>query len=261
MKGFTAFLAVCLLLMAPHIVHADVIIEPENDFYKQHESQIEYLGRRFYANGGGGNVSVKSEPGSKNEVAKLQNGEETYIQYSCFYDGDYWGYALDFGWIKMDQLLVIYDYITFEEDHPGEFYSYEGDYDEIKRAGAVVVWPWPGSDAPLWTFEYLDTENFSVSHAYRDEQGREWGFVTYLYGHQNVWVCLSDPINQNIPVFNPEPEPMLWVSDTEHIEIEKSVNPITVLVIVLVAALAIGTIILLRVFWKPEIRKEKTFNG
>lgn len=250
-KRIFALAAVCFLLAPAFLANADVIVEPSNDFYSQHQDRLVYLGRSFYADGPEGNVPVKTAPGAKNDTAELRNGEVVYIEYSCLYDGDYWGFIYTYpgGWVKMDQLLVLYDYISFEEEHLDEFYTYEGNYSELKKAGAVVLWPWPGAEAPIWTIEDLDTENFWVSYAYTDEYGREWGFVP-LY--DNRWVCLSDPLQRDIPAFNPAREPTRWLSETFHAGIEKSGGSTLVLIIVSVAVLVIATAVLIRIFWKPE---------
>jgi hypothetical protein len=256
-RKIIALITVCLLLIPSFAVYADVIIEPSNDFYERHRSQIIYLGRSFTANGADGFASVKKEPGSKNDIAALQNGEVTFLQYTCLYDGDYWGYTFQHsGWININELLVIYDYVAFEEDYFKEFYLFDGGYDEIAETRSAVVWPWPGAGAPMWTFEDLDMENFRVRHAYTDGDGREWGFVAYMYGSRNIWVCLSDPLNRDIPAFNPAPAPMRWDSDTPHIEIEAygnsaSEDSILIVIIALIAALVVGTAVLIRVLWKP----------
>jgi len=258
-KHILALIAVIFLLQLSLVAYADVLIEPENDFYNRHRGQILSLGRRFSANGAGGSAAVKKEPGAKNDIAKLQNGEATHISFSCLYDGDYWGFTFEYsGWIKMEQLLVLYDYVAFAEEHLDEFYAYSGDYAKIKQTSSAIAWSWPGADGPVWTFEDLNAEHFFASYAYKDEESREWGFISYLFGSRNIWVCLSDPLNRDIPAFNPAPEPMAWVSDTVHTEIEASgdVDSMLVILVVLVAVLVIGTAVLIKVFWKP--RKTET---
>lgn len=259
-KRFLIVLTVCFQLIPAFGAYADVIAKPDNDFFNRYGSECVYLGRTFYVNGEDGSASVKSAPGSVNGPDVIENGEILYVEYSCLYKGEYWGLASfyqkdhsgggkHYGWIKMDQLLVRYDYVSFEEAHLEALHPYNGDYDEIKKAGAAIAWPWPGADSPVWTVEDLDTANFRVSCAYTDEQGREWGFVSYLYGNQNTWICLSDPLNRNIPVFTPEPEPTQWISDTVHTDIGNVGNPIYWLIVILVAGLAAGTVILIRIFW------------
>lgn len=244
---------VCFLFLPSVVMSADVIIEPENDFYEQNKSEIIYLDRSFIANGKDGFASVKEAPGAKGETGRLQNGEKTYIQYSCLYDGDYWGYSLVLqGWIKTDQLLVLYDYVAFEEEHFDELYLYNGDYGIIKETRSAIAWAWPGADAPLWAIEDIDTEHFSVDYAYTDSEGREWGFVTNFTSSRNIWVCLSEPLNRDIPAFNPAPEPAPWVTETVHTEINASGDSMLWLIVGLVAVLVIGTAVLIRVFWKPR---------
>ena len=271
----------CFLLISVQIARADLILPPDNDFYERYKSQCIYLGRSFTVNSADGFVSVQKEPGSPEEMTTLENGEIIYVEYSCFFNGDFWGITSFLnsdknsdlwrlsGWVKMDQLLVLYDYVAFEEDHPGEFYIYDGDYEAIRETGAMIAWAWPGSGTVLWTVEDVDTENFYVLHAYMDEEGREWGFVTYFYGSRDIWVCLSDPLNRDIPAFNPDPGSGPWESETVHTEILETENwqaetapedefPLPVLIIILVALLVIGTVVLIWVFWKPNKGGSKT---
>ena len=266
LKRIIAILVVCLFLTPSLTAYADVIFEPKNDFYARNKSQIIYLGRSFISNGDGRGVSVKKEPGARGDVAILPYGEITSILYSCLYDGDFWGFTFEHsGWIKLDQMLVLYDYVAFAEDHSDEFYLYTGDYAEIKKAAAAVIWPWPGAVSSLWTFEDLDTDSFRVSSAYKDKDGREWGFVTYLYGERNIWICLSDPQSRDLPALIPEPEPAVWVSETVHVDIKQyspeKEFPILAAIIVLVAVLFISTTVLIKVLWKPNKAKPEGRNN
>ena len=262
LRCFFVIPAVCFFLMFAFAASADLIVEPENDFYKRHAGKIIYLGRSFIANGKDGSVPVRKEPGLGAYTAKLQNGEMVYVQYSCLYNNDFWGFTRKYyGWVRMDEMLVLYDYVAFEEEHLSEFYPYTGDYAEIKENRSAIAWSWPGSGAYLWTFKDLDTENFRVSHAWRDKEGREWGFVSYLYNSRNIWICLSDPLNRDIPAFNPAPKPGVWESETEHIDVKQSKNSAAALIAALVAALAAGTIVLISALWKPNKTKSGVKNN
>jgi hypothetical protein len=240
------------LLAAPLAAFADALVDPDNnDFYRTNKDQIVYLGRSFSANGEKGNVAIKKEPGSSRTLTTIQNGDCIYLEYSCLYDGNFWGFTVSLpGWVEIDQMLVLYDFVAFDEEHAGEFYAYEGSYDEIEKTKSAVVWPWPGSGAPRWTATDINLDHFTVSHAWRDPDGREWGFVQYMTGDKNIWICLDEPMNQDIPAFNPEPAPTVWESDTVHKEINSSMNSTIILIIILVAALAIGTIILIKTVWR-----------
>ena len=264
-RVFTA-LIVCVMFLVPVFsAHADIIVTPNNDFYMQYQSMIKPLDRRFVVNTGA-QVPVKSSPGAKSNIETLQAGTETYVKYSCLYDGGYWGFSFEYsGWVNLDQMLVMYDYITFAEEHTQPLYSYGGDYSEIKETRAAVVWPWPGAEEPVWTLANIDTDYFKVPFAYKDEDGREWGFVTYLYGHRNIWICLSDPLNEDLPALIPAAAPAPWHPDTVHTDISPldSENGISIFVIViLVTLLVTGTGILIRVFWKPgkPAAREKHHN-
>ena len=256
-----ALITMCIFMSSTIVAYADVINEPNNEFYKQHRNEIIYLGRNFTAKGADGFASVLIEPGSGRETGRLLNGEEVYLQYSCLYKGNYWGFAVQHsGWIKIDDLLVLYDYIAFDEEHLYDFYVYDGDYAAIRETRSAVAWPWPGADAPLWTLEDLDAERLWIRRAYMDEYGREWGFVAYSYGSWNIWICLSEPLRRDLPAFNPATPPMPWVSETVHTEIVTSgyltEASTLVIVIVLVVALVAGTVVLLRVLWKSEKTKQ-----
>jgi len=271
MKRFTVILVLCILILMPLTAYADIIYEPDNDFYKQYKTQIKDLGRSFAANGEDGSLSVKKEPGAKDDISKLDNGAVTYIRYSCLYNGEFWGFTEEYsGWVKLDQMLVLYDYITFDEEHHDEYYNYSGIYKEIIETRSAIVWPWPGADNYIKRFDNLDAGHYSASYAYMDGDGREWGFVTYIYGYRNVWLCLSEPTNDSIPAFNPAPEPVPWVSKTAYVEISRdepdSETPyneinrdapgidatILIIIIALVIVLVAVTAVLIRKSWKPN---------
>ena len=281
-------LAICLLLIPNHVAHADVLIEPNNDFYARHRNECASLNRSFYANGESGFISVKKEPGSNKEVTAVKNGETLYIMFTYNDNGRLWG-VTDFhspgqsydkrlsGWIPMDQLALVYDYISFDEDYGNEFYSYTGSYDALHGAVEIVLWTWPGSGVAVWTIEASNIPEdidayLTESKTYKDEQGREWGFIGYMYGHRNSWICLSDPSNKDIPAFHPAPLPELWPSKETDAPYDPATSPdpgrytdpdtsndlpTTLIILALVFVLVVGTAILIKVFWKPNSNKEK----
>jgi len=109
----------------------------------------------------------------------------------------------------MSQLAPLYDSILFFEDHKDKFYPYIGNYEELKTAERIILWPWPGSGSTnvrVRTAEAEEIENINISHVYKDKDGREWGLIAR--GIENgfnsdMWVCISDPGNDAIPEFNP----------------------------------------------------------
>ena len=80
-----------LLCLFPLAVYADVLIEPNNRFYDRHRGECEYLGRRYYANGESGFVSVKKEPGANSETTVLENGYILNIMFTYNHNGESWG--------------------------------------------------------------------------------------------------------------------------------------------------------------------------
>ena len=260
---------VLLQSLLPLTARADVVIEPENAFYQKNRREIIELGRSFLANSDDGGVPVKEAPGAGKDEGYIENGEVAYVRYSCLYGGEYWGYIYErSGWVRLDMMLVVYDYVTFEEEHITEFYPYAGDFKEIADAGAAAVWPWPGADAPLWTFEGLAADSLSAAHAYRDAEHREWIFVPYIYGQRNIWICVSEPLSREIPGLNPAKQPAVWVPDTAHVDLLrenggqaqenggiKAISGISAWVIVLVAGVVSGTAVLIWIVWRPDKNK------
>ena len=257
-------LMVSLLLIFPLAARADMIAEPKNDFYDRNSADCIYLNRSFYANGKGGSVSLKKEPGSKAETAVIENGEALYIMVTYNHKGEIWGVAqmytrYETGWVPMEQLLLVYDYISFEEEYKNEIYEYTGSDGTLENAKKLMVWSWPGSgsmrqvDGPLSASGYGGP--LDIPRAYKDSEGREWVFLSYWYGIRNEWVCLSDPENGEIPAFNPAPEPELW-PQADNLPAPNKGLSTPLLIVILVAVLIIGTVILVRVFWKPKKEKQ-----
>ena len=259
----TVLFMVALLLTCSIAVYADIIVEPNNSFYERHRTECVYLNRSFYANSKEGFVSITKEPGSKTVTTAVENGETIYIKFTYNFNGEQWGITeietpqknyteWPAGWIPMEQLLPIYDYISFEEDHGSEIYDYTGDSEALASAPEIVFWPWPGSGSITHTLERpVGYEGpFDYTDAYKDNEGREWVFLTYWVGNRNVWVCVDDPANRNIPAFNPPPEVVLWPSVTPP-SIGREVSAL-LLITVLVGVLVVGTVILVRICWKPK---------
>jgi len=282
-------LIVTLISALPLTAGADAIVEPVNDFHVRNKKDCISLERNFFANGSIGFVSLREEPGSAIVVNVVDNGEVLYIISTYNHKGKIWGITGNFssyeadgkpinGWIMMDQLLVVYDYISFEEDFGHEFYDFDGSPDAMLAVDEIVFWTWPGSGVNSIlgqpykerSFDdYFDRQSESgafpdqgidmselIPYAYRDEAGREWVFLSrILKYHGKTWVCLSDPSNADIPMFNPAPEPRGWQPDKTHTEPPGSL-PLPIITIVLVAALVGATALLIWVFRKKSKNKD-----
>ncbi|MCL1803698.1 MAG: hypothetical protein FWG30_08700 [Eubacteriaceae bacterium] len=252
---YLAAIAAALALMPFIAVIADVIYEPEDAFYRAHSAECVYTGRSFSANGAA--IAMKA-PNSSTKAGELKNGDEVYITYTCLYKGSYWGFTESLpAWINMADLLQVYDYISFEQDHQSEFYSYSGSYDEIEKAGSALLWPWPGADKHYSVLRDIGSEKDFIGTAYKDENSREWGFVSYLYGRHNAWICMSDPMNEALPAFLPSPAPVKWIADAGYKDIAESRSPITggniniAMIAGCVGAVVASAAVIIKKFFKP----------
>ena len=253
------FIIIYALAFSSQAVYADVISETNNDFYLKYREYIIPLDREFIADGEDGYVSAMDAPGSGKEKGTLENGEYLYVEYSCLYDGEYWGltYAFGYVWVRMDELLVLYDDIAFREEFSDEIYPYEGDLEEVYQAGAAILWAWPGSGVVFFELDMSKDDGTWVPYAYIDEHGLEWGLLNY-YG-RHAWICISDPMNRDLSVRDPMPGPAKWISDTEHVDVSTitvndiiSRNNAPVFIVILVAAVVVVTILLIRRVFKPN---------
>ena len=198
-------LAVCLLSAA---ALADVIWEPDDDFYRQHSEDCEYLGRSYYVNGPEGGAALYQNPGG-GYVRVVENGVPLYISFTYTdLGGTLWGVAEygdagDTGWVDMADLLLIYDNQSFMEEHEAEFVPYDNSFEDLcsSENQRVLFWTYPGSGRICGDFETLhqDYSPLQPDVTWTDGDGRVWGRVGY-YMAARGWVCLSEPDNEELPV-------------------------------------------------------------
>lgn len=200
--------AVLLLAAMTTPAFADLIWEPMgNNFYEKHRDECEYVNRAYLANGGEGYVTIKKSPDSSAEIMNVANGTTLFINFVWTdKDGIQWGIgypagAFDSeGWVPLSDLAMIYDYRDFEEDHSKEFKAYDGCGDDLTEACA---YSYPGGVFESKLESWGDND-FTLSDCfdvlYTDENGLRWSYVGYYYGHRNCWVCIDDPLNENLGV-------------------------------------------------------------
>ena len=270
MKTRVIALLIILFVVSPalpvSIARADVINVPDNDFYLQNSQACVKLERKFIANGKDGSVALKTKPGSNKIVTSKGNKTELLILYTYDHNGEIWGFAdADIngraGWVPLDQLLLMYDYLSFQQEHQDELHFFDGSMDLFTEADNIVLWTWPGSGKQISKLGQPYKDNMFadayklVVCAYTDADGREWGYFNSKYW-PHVWVCLSDPSNPDIPAFNPAQEPVLWYPASSHEPAsEESAEqvegmPIPVLIAIMLIAIGVVTIVLIRVRWR-----------
>ena len=270
-------MAMLLSMSLPLVARADVVWTPPDDFFEKNYTLCKARDRNFYVNGEPGYIYVYKEPGSTIIVDTITNGPIYHVSftYNDKYndEGTQWGVIMldDWsvpheqrrsGWVLMEQLTLVYDNISFQEEYRHEFYSYTGSNDALFEVDELVLWTWPGSGIIASTFDIAgkSSDDLELAHtwlvasqAYKDGEGREWGMIPYFYASRDMWVCFSDPGNSEIPAFNPVPEPELWSTAVpSEIPSPDEGFSTTLLVIILVAALAVCTAVLIRVFWKAN---------
>lgn len=208
---FTLFCTLVLVVSFIPAAHADVLWTPDNAFFEAHYDDCTYVGRSYYANGGEGYVTLWNAPGGGIVADQFENGFTLQI----YWQYEDWGCATIFGdeswidgWVPMSDLVLIYDHISFAEEHTGDIKDYNGEFaDYSEDSNGIVFWDYP--DAPksklVWDYDDIvplltgsEDGHSYISQTYVDESGLTWGYVGYLYGNKNLWFCLDDPKGETL---------------------------------------------------------------
>lgn len=195
---YCLLLALVLVLAMAPAVRADVIYIPEDDFLEDHMFRCIEVRRSFRALT---DVKVYQSPESATVKGTLAQGDAVHIYYQYVDDQrNRWGYVEDYetriyGWVPMAYLELIYDYISFKQDYGHLFREEEWELPAEYAKSEIRFWKYPGSEVfhifkmAEWGGDWMP----SSSTLYTDQDGREWAFIGYYYGHQDAWICVSDP--------------------------------------------------------------------
>ena len=256
-KLLALFTVLLLLVTMVTPAFADLIWGPrENIFFETHNCPIHL--RDYFTNGEKGYVTVRTAPDSMTEVVNLANGTRFNVVYTWEdKDGSLWGlgysgqWGENEGWVNLADMALIYDYISFEEDHGHEFQAYDGSGDHLTEA---CTYSYPGGTyiSRAKTVEghtYTLTESFQ--HLYTDENGLRWAYVEYYYLLRNVWVCIDDPLNENLGTDADLTEDQVRGMDSPIVPPAARVPaigafPLWVIPVVLVIAVAVVTAVIVR---------------
>ena len=209
-RFFTALLALMLLCALTVPVLADVAYEPDDAFFRRHSGECRHENRAYYTNGAEGYVLVYGSPTGSAEAA-LPNGHTYWVYYTY---GDEWG-QLEYhpddpdsenwrefvsGWVKLADMTADYDYRAFAAEHSGEFVETDVRL-ETSYGSTVFCYKYPGSgivtDKIKADWSPADAPGFSS--IFTDPAGREWGYVGYYCGYRNIWICIDDPTDPELP--------------------------------------------------------------
>ena len=204
MKRYLAMFLVLVLAISvilPETVSADVIFEPMNDsFYEAHREECTYVGR-YYLSKGMRTVTAYESPESDKVKGYFGVEDRIYISYTCEDSyGVLWGCCENWGteqsgWVPMDYLQVIYDGISFMEDHGEECTDREGSISRDHQGKTIRFWEYPGSRDAIEIELHTDPDGYlpEYSTVYVDDQGRSWGRCGYYMGIKGRWIQLEDP--------------------------------------------------------------------
>ncbi len=210
-KWMVWMLSLVLVMGLALPVSADIIWEPQDNFYESHREECEYEGRRYQMAGYVDAVTLYSKPGGSAQKT-VPNGQSGTVQFIWQGEDQAWGYLCFVGedqaegWVPMADLTLIYDNQQFQEDHASEIQN----VDPVKvNFTQAILYSYPGGPAGSVLEEAKEYQPFSEMFTliYTDEDGLRWGYVGYYMGRRNSWICLDDPMNENLDTQVVEPQP------------------------------------------------------
>lgn len=206
MKRILAFLLIlCSLTIT---AAADIAYEPPvTDFYQKVADKVDRVERYYLANAEAGYVAMLNKPDG-NVLSYYKNGEQLFLYGTYFDEGAAWGYIprdkngeLETpGWIKIEDLSLLYTHLEFRADHAGEQYKTDlSTFEWPAETEYIYLFNYPGCGEPPRKYELGGEDHkkmgSSLSFHWRDGQKRQWAFLGYYMGRQNAFVCLDDPQN------------------------------------------------------------------
>lgn len=204
-----AALCACMAMTAPN-VYADMVYEPyKNDFYNSHFDECKYIEQRTYVVLSDCDIFISPEATEKADTLKA--GDEITVSYEYYDDeGRRWGcgyiptddvWSEDF-WFLMENVQLLYDHISFMEEHKNETRKYNGELNDFYTEKQVVLWKYPFSDRintvltpEDWMGYHIDPGEFlsldnQASYVYNDINGNDW---VYLWYYPSGWIYVPDP--------------------------------------------------------------------
>jgi hypothetical protein len=209
--------SILLALYKEDYAKADLLPTLHNNFFQKHSSECEYIPRTYIANGISGSVRVWKSPGSFKAVAKYPNGTKFNVLYLYTDDkNETWGifYSYEqksaYGWLRLSDLQVEYDIISFCQEHRNEFKEYKGEFDnyKVQASAPIIIWSYPGS-GKIVGYNKKSDQYHSMVFTYMDDNGYLWGYSAYTlspgswrtyWGYSATWICISDPTNDKLPI-------------------------------------------------------------
>lgn len=251
-RFFSLSLSLALLMMFSLVLSAsaDLIWEPFDDsFYTEHFQECTYVGRNYQLAGYDGTVTVFTAPSGMSKVT-LDNGIQGNIQFTWKGYGITWGYlcwltGIDVqGWVAMDDMAKVYDSQQFMEDHQEEIQGLNQDLPVNFQEAVLYSYPnGPTTGETLKEFPDYSPFSQAFSSLYTDENGFQWGYIGYYMGSLRAWVCLDDPMNEDLDTqIVPVPLSPAQMRGSATVTAGRSLLPVA---IGLIAAVTVVTVVLI----------------
>lgn len=237
---------------------ADIIVAPEDNFYKAHDNEMRYEQREYYSNGEIGYMPVYNRPGGR-VIGYSQNGQVFFVTFTYTDpNGQEWGlmeyskgdgclqsspYSGNMGYICLSDTIAVFDSRSFEEEHAQELEKYTGDRSEL--SGGAVMWTFPRSGIKLAEMGGEELDSISIEKTYTYPDGQTWGYCGYHYGYRNFWICLSDPTNTELAAEVP-PIPDFIEPAGEMPSVGMSAQTLAIILVAAVAVITLAVILALK---------------
>lgn len=214
---FSIILCLICLLGIPMHAKADVIAIPEDPFFLENQDACIRIRREFTAKG---MVDVYKAPDDSQIVATLEDGQVIYVEYSytdpngtSWVLHDNWS-AASTGWIPMDSLELVYDAISFMEDHGHEVVDESGSLSSRYQESRARFYEYPGSP----DYFDADTDERNYNGIYVDGSGDTWLRIEKRYSIESeAWVNIDqeppaeEPMETDLPV----PSTQVHIAETK----------------------------------------------
>ncbi len=201
---FNLLILMILISQSCLIALADVVWEPDTDFYRKHKDECIYVdGLKTIANGPGGSVKVWESPVSDRVVEAIENGKKVIINYT-YIDrlGHEWGLVFrgnSSGWVPMEYLASDPKAKSFSDMYWDEVQDGGLDFEVPEDVEMIYLYTFPGSGELSGSGSVRAGDTISTVLSFIDKDERQWGYVVYFRA-QDGWICLNDPGNDKIPV-------------------------------------------------------------
>ena len=203
-KTVAAVLCLILAFSLGASCFADSIYVPDSDFYNSNYAQCEIHDRSYVA--AKGSCAQKSPVSSAFSFELKENFVYDVAVTYTDSEGVVWGCVEEDnkasgknGWLPLSSMSLVYDDISFEEEHGGEFASGEGFSPDL--SGGAVFFEYPSSPEKWVRGSGTDFSDISYAHSWVDENGVTWLHVIYYYGMRG-WICADNPLAGHDLAFN-----------------------------------------------------------